>query len=131
MSFKEIVTANKARENRLALLSQVKKERFEVSNLSMLVTQWTQDRHPCKVRVELVLRVDDLLLVLAGGYEPILIRHQVLLLIVQVCGKFWRVKDIKGNDVGQSSPLLVNWTVPCQVNALEARELVFLVLINA
>ena len=97
----------------------------------MLVTQRTQDRNPSEVCVELVLRVDDLLLVLAGGYEPILIRHQVLLLIVQVCGKFWRVKDIKGDDVGQSSPLLVNWTVPCQVNALKARELIFLVLINA
>ena len=97
----------------------------------MLVTLRPQDRNPGKVRVELVLRVDDLLLVLAGGYESVLVRHQILLLVVQVCGEFWRVKNIEGDDVGQGSPLLVNWTVPRQVNALEARKLVFLVLIHA
>ena len=71
------------------------------------------------------------MLVLASGHEPILVRHQVLLLIVQVCGEFWRVENIKGDDVGQGGPLLVNWTVSCQVNALKARELIFLVLIYA
>ena len=71
------------------------------------------------------------MLVLAGGDEPVLVWHQVLLLVVQVCGEFWRVENVKGNDVGQGSPLLVNWTVPRQVYALEAWELVFLVLIHA
>ena len=131
VSFKKVITADEARENCLTLLCQVKKERFEVCDLSMLVTLRTQDRNPCEVRVELVLRVYDLLLVLAGGHEPILVWHQVLLLVVQICWEFGRVEDVKGDDVGQSSPLLVNWTVPRQVNALEAWELVFLVLIHA
>ena len=80
----------------------------------------------------LVLLVDDLLLILFGGHEPIRIWNQVsVVLVVQVGGKFGRVKNVEGNDVGKRCPLLVDRAISSEVDPLEAGKLVFLVLIDA
>jgi len=97
----------------------------------VLVAHWPQDGDPGEVSVGLVLLVNDLQFVLAGGHETVLIWHQVLLLVVQISGEFGRIEDVEGDNIRKGSPLLINRTVPGQVNPLEARELVLLVLENA
>ena len=98
----------------------------------MLVAKWSQDWHPCEISVLLVLLVNDLLLILFGGDEPIGIWNEVsVVLVVQVGGEFRRVENVEGYDVGESCPLLVDRAIPGEVDPLEAGELVLLVLIDA
>ena len=98
----------------------------------MLVAERTQYRHPGEVRILLVLLIDDLLLVFLGRDESISIWDQVRVVVIVEVGRQLRsVKNVESYDVGECGPFLIYRAVTGQIDALEAWELVFLVLIDA
>ena len=98
----------------------------------MLVAERAQYRHPGEVRILLVLLIDDLLLVFLRGDESISIGDQVcVVVIVEIGWQFWSVKNVESYDIGECGPFLIYRAVTGQIDALEAWELVFLVLVDA
>ena len=74
----------------------------------MLVAERAQYRHPGKVRILLVLLIDDLLLVFLRGDESISIGDQVrVVVIVEIGWQLWSVKNVESNDIGECGPFLI------------------------
>ena len=98
----------------------------------MLVAERSQYRHPGEVRILFVLLIDDLLLVFLRGDESISIGDQVrVVVIVKIRRQLWSVKNVESYDIGECGPFLIYRAVTSQIDALEAWELVFLILIDA
>ena len=89
-----------------------------------------EDRDPSEVSVVAILRVYDPLVLLPRWHKLVLTRHKLLLVIV-VRGEAWGVKDVELDQLCEGHPLLINGTVACEVDTLEAWEVVLGVLVDA